>query len=386
MRDTKGNRRLLLSAILVSQMVAFGACKKEHPTPPATAHPREAPLFPRQPVASASSFDLVATSDGAVLVWAPRDASRASVVAMHLDAQGHEVGARVIVDARPNLVAEEVVAAASAGRLGVGWIERGSSPRARGTFGSVSGAAFAPPMDLGESVAASGATRGRAVLAATEEGALTMTFRIPRDDCYARSGVCERYMHRRLDRGAANPIGPMDLMEVLEPCEPFLFGSVWTSGTGYSGVCSTEETAMIPVIVVRPSISYAAPNPGPPGCTPIGITALPNGAVTAAQCDGTRVFREMNLEGRTVAQVAANSPTMACAGAHLTLSAGSEITLPLGAPQSRIELMLPTNAVGTNGRAVWTGGAVLLAREIDGALVLSRYACVDGRVVSATAP
>ena len=241
-------------------------------------------------------------------------------------------------------------------------------------------------MDFGPSVARSASLRGRALLSATDEGALTMTFRIPRDDCYARSGVCERYMLRRLDRGPANPIGPMDRMEVLEPCEPFLFGSVWTNGTGYSGVCSTEEAAMIPVIVVRPSISYAAPNPGPPGCTPIGITALADGAVTAAVCDGTRVYRQINLEGRTVAQTAAASPTMECRGSHVLLSVAGQIELPLVAPQSRIELMLPVQNSGETGRAVWTGRAVLVAQENNGQLVLSRYECDAGRVIATAAP
>ena len=150
---------------------------------------------------------------------------------------------------------------------------------------------------------------------------------------------------------------------------------------------------MIPVIVVRPAISYAAPNNGPGGCTPLGLVAAPDGAVAVVSCQATRVYRWISLEGRTIAQTSSSSPLIECRGGRMHLRAGdgavaspNDIGLSLNAPQSRIELMLPTALSGVNARAVWTGASVLVAQESAGALRLSRLRCENDRLVTTNAP
>lgn len=380
MPPTDGNSTFRVAFALAWTLIA--GCKEDAPRVVAPRPLVRPPMFAPVPVRSATTFDLVATADGALLVWASSDATQSSIRAQRLDGDGAPSGASSVVDSRQTGPVDELVAATSAGRLGVAWIESASSPpHVHTTFGGVRAEAFAPAEDLGESVTQSSGLRGRLVLAAAEDGALTLAYRIPADDCYARDGVCERYMHRRLGVERASDRTPMDRMEVRESCEPFLFGSVWTSGTWYSGVCSTEPEAMIPVIVVRPAISYAAPNNGPEGCTPLGIVALPDGAVAVSECGNTRVYRRINLEGRTIAQAAGPTPVARCPGGHLQLSAESDapaqIVLTPTAPQSRIEWMLPVDMVGRQGRAVWTGATALVAREVGGALRLSSMRC-DG--------
>ncbi|MBK8172577.1 MAG: hypothetical protein IPK60_19875 [Sandaracinaceae bacterium] len=392
MRLAEGNPASVAALLIV--LTVAGACKKREHIAPAPA-PRPAPMMRSVQASSAVAFDLVATADGALLVWGPKDTSHGSVIAQRLDALGSEIGGPTVVDARPNRDVRELVAAASAGRLGVGWIEAEGTgvPKTRATFGGARAEVFAPAEDFGDSVAQEGAQRGRLVIAASEDGALTLTHRIPRDDCYARDGVCERYMQHRLGRTRREGPDPMERMEVRDACEPFLYGSVWTNGTWFSGVCSTEEDAMIPVIVVRPAISYAAPNNGPGGCTPLGLVAAPDGAVAVVSCQATRVYRWISLEGRTIAQTSSSSPLIECRGGRMHLRAGdgavaspNDIGLSLNAPQSRIELMLPTALSGVNARAVWTGASVLVAQESAGALRLSRLRCENDRLVTTNAP
>jgi hypothetical protein len=53
----------------------------------------------------------------------------------------------------------------------------------------------------------------------------------------------------------------------------------------------------------------------------------------------------------------------------------------MGEPVSRIEALLPTSVARAPARAVWTGQALLVAGAAGDAVILRRYACVDGRFV-----
>jgi hypothetical protein len=374
----------------ISLPLVFAACggrEEPAPLPPVTAAQRATfgPISGPRHVETSASFDLVATAEGAVLVFAVPQEEGGGLRALPLDARGASRSGELPVGARdPSgpLPIAEVVAASSGGKLGVAWIahETPTQTTILATHGGADAQAFAPPTSFGPSVVLPRGRRGRLALAAGEDGVLTLSHRRDEGPCEAQSGTCARYRHRRLGRPEAASRGT-DGNEVKVPCEPLLPGSVWSAGVWFQGVCSALDGARGHVFAIREQPSYAAVYDGPAGCTPVGIVALPDGAAAVARCaEGLQIAR-LGSDGRATQTATRATVSAPCEGGRAQLRAtgdGVTIALPLQGPQSRVEALLPATLARPGARAVWTGEALLVAEPVGRDVFLRRYACRAG--------
>lgn len=329
-----------------------------------------------------------------MLVWGASARTGGGVRAIRLDGVGNARGSeRAVV--MPGLHAQEdvpslavdVVAATAGGRLGVAWLQ----PYSRGfesysTFGPDSVDTFAPAERLEDSERPTG-RRGMLAMAASDDGTLMLTYRVMRARCEASaSPECARYKRRVI--GAAPGASPrgIETLEVAQPCEPLVSTSAWVDGSWYGATCSvvagTTETAMH-VFVLRREISYAAVMPLLPGCRPRGLVALPDGAVALAQCPDGLGAVQLALDGQTRQTVRAAELVPRCSNGRPELGVergAGRIGLPLGAPLSRIEAMLPNDVAPPGARAVWTGESVLVAVAVGSEVALRRYQCGEVRL------
>lgn len=341
------------------------------------------PIAAPRAVASGAAFDLVATGTGAVLFFAGPASEDGALRAVSLDPRGGARGPELTVVARaPSdlpLVVAEVAAASAGGRLGVAWVAHETPEQTAlfATFGGAEAEAFAPPIALGESVVLPRGARGRLAMSASDDGALTLTFRKPAGPCGSESGTCARYEHRRIGRPDAAP-HRAEANEVRVPCEPFLPGSVWTNGVWYSGVCSASDGAHGHVFVLRAEPPYAADDDGPAGCLPVGLVALAEGAASVSRCAEGLHVAHLGTDGRAVATTTRSVLSTACVNGHPQLRStgdGVTISLSLEAPQSRLEALLPQSLAPAGARAVWTGEALLVAAPQGADVFLRRYVC-----------
>jgi hypothetical protein len=369
-------------------VAACGGREEPAPLPPVTAAERATfgPISGPRHVETSASFDLVATAEGAVLVFAAPQGEGGGLRALPLDARGASRGAELPVVARdasgPPLPIAEVVAASSGGKLGIAWIahETPTQTTILATHGGADAQAFAPATSFGPSVVLPRGGRGRLALAAGEDGVLTLSHRRDEGPCEAQSGTCARYRHRRLGRPEAASRGT-DGNEVKVPCEPLLPGSVWSAGVWFQGVCSALDGARGHVFAIREQPSYAAVYDGPAGCTPVGVVALPDGAAAVARCAAGLQIARLGSDGRATQTATRATLSAPCEGGRAQLRAtgdGVTIALPLQGPQSGVEALLPATLARPGARAAWTGEALLVAEPVGRDVFLRRYACRPG--------
>lgn len=342
------------------------------------------PIAPRD-LASPAAFDLVATEDGALLVWAPPRGRGGGVRIATLDAQGSARANDALVAPVEDAEVLEVAAAEAGARLGIAWIEAVGSAdvRVRATYGGKSGETFAPPVDLAPSVSVAGEARGRLAIAASDDGTLALGYRTTPAACRASAGTCARYVHTRLgDTAHAAPRG-IETMEVLVPCDPLLPGAAWTSGTWYSGVCSAESGITAHVFSLRQEISYAAVIDGPVGCAPVGLVSTADGVAARMHCsDGRESIVRVGLDGRASPALLGVHFEASCDEPHrptlLATSGAETVGLTLSTPRSRLEVLLPPTIAPPGARAAWTGEVLIVAVPTPHDVFVHRWSCVDG--------
>ena len=370
-------RDLMLAGMITWTLSSCHAKPHAHPvSEPKPA--RKNSLLSPLPLSGADAFDVVPSADGAVLVWAK---SPTEIFAQAMTRDGSAKGAAQLVSHTDN-APSEVVAAAAAGRLGVAWIEeRPEHVLVRGTFGSVTGGAFAPFREMGASVASRPEGRGRLALSATDDGDMQLLMRTTPWDCQASEGACERYMHRRLGtQETAN--SSLDTMEIAHPCEPLVVGAAWTKGTGFYSVCSEDPSRAARVFSLRPEISYASVNDGPSGCTPVALVPADDGAWSISRCRDGNALTTVQLDGRSGGEYRVGVGELTCTEGRATLAWKSfaemgQPTLELRAPRTRLESVLPFEFSHPKARAVWTGSALLVAYPNDGQVYWQRWTCTQ---------
>lgn len=373
--------------------------------PPSLASPPDA--TPASPPATFSldahdAFELVGTSDGALLVWAPPGSCTRGLSLQRFDAGGVRQGATSngptlacgAEPAGPSTGATtaritEVAAAAGGGRLGVAWIaERGASAEVLATHADDGAERFAPAVELAASVTAGSASRARVQLTASETGQFRVGFREADAACSARAGRCAHYLTRPLPGPRPADGRGVEAREIPRPCERMVGGGVWVGGTWYDAVCARDPGAATHVFAIRPEISYAEAVRTLEDCEPLGISPGENFAVAWGRCDdgiAARVLSPQPARDKLVRQVAR---TLACRDgrplARVTGADGSRFEVAFGPPRARVEGYLP-DEFGSAARAVWTGEALVVARPSQGGdLRVEAWRCAGGALVRAS--
>jgi hypothetical protein len=384
-----------LRATLVLGLVACAslACRGSAPEPArAPAPPAPKGPAPGGELAHAASFDLVATSEGAVLAWAPGTCGQ-GVQLQRLDVDARvqrAVGLDDAVCGRSG--AGEIVelsAAAGGGRLGVAWLAQ--SPEGARVFASHAGdgaESFAPVLPLGAAEPERPSGRGRLSIVASESAQLRVSWQAPRAACAGQSESCAQLITEPFPPRSDAAGRRTDTREIPRPCPRLLVGSVWTLGVWYDAFCALEGDAAQPiseVYAIRPEIFYAEAQPTLPDCEPLGVSPSRAGALIWGRCaDGLRVHT-LVVEGRRrilggvqrSVRCEAGRPVLRVEG-----RGGASETLELEAPRDRLELWLPETLASPDSRAVFTGRRLLVAEPHAGKLTLRSHRCEAGTLVS----
>jgi len=280
---------------------------------------RPRPPAPRR-LSTSGSFDLVATSEGAMLAFVGHGDDGYPVVAVRVGELGEPV-ATIDVD----------TSGASAGELAAGdgvvaWVRGGA--RFEVWASEVTGPR---PRRLGE-VAAHRGPRGRLDVRGEEVRYL------------GDRGVCAQGLGERR-------------------CRTIWRGRACASGVtsaGDDGVCTEEGLRLL-----------AAESSVLRGCVEHRIGAVGDALVVSAMCDGER--RWVTSSGEPL-----DTPTLGCDGEAMYVEIGERHVL--GSVAADLAPVLPDDVAELSTRAVFTGRVLLVAGVARGELRVRRYECLGGEV------
>jgi hypothetical protein len=385
-------RRVFRFAALLA-LHACDDCDQAHgaiPTAPSPERNRVAHPAPklRNPVA----FELVATSGGAVLIWAA-GACADGIHVQRYASDGEPMGEPTRIEACGPLALEnaEVVqlsAVADGGKLGLAWVVRNASEaQVLGSFGADTASAFAPALLLGAAENATLPGRSRLSMAAAESGQMRVSWRAPRGKCSNGPGQCARVLtssHPPVENVAERGT---DAREVPDPCAELLVGAMWNRGIWYEAFCALEGPGAEPiteVYAIRPEIFYAEALPVLAGCTPFGVAPTPRGVLVQGMCaDGLRIHA-LGESGREVIANAVRDVRCDAGRPSVEIHNGQAQSLvyKLDGPTDRLELWLTDKLATSESRAVFTGRKLLIATVEDTRLRMRVWKCQGETLVS----
>lgn len=381
----------------IAVFLAINACDDCADAPPKTAtvstpsRDRHAETRPSPQLANASAFELVASSEGAVLSWAPGPCAK-GVLVQRYATDGEPVGEPARLDGcGPQAADAQIVqlsAVADGGKLGLAWVVRDhNEAHVLGSFGADTGTAFAPTLLLGAAAPDALPGRSRLSLAGAENGQMRISWRATDGRCSSGEENCARVLtssHPPSEEVAARG---SDAREVPLPCPELLVGALWNRGVWYESFCALEgprEEPVTEVYAIRPEIFYAEAFPVLAGCMPLGVAPAPRGVLVLGMCaDGLRV----HALGDSHRDVIANAVRdVRCDAGRPTLEIrngqGQSITYKLDAPTDRIELWLSTELARSESRVAFTGRKLLIATVEDTRLKVQAWKCQGESLVS----
>ena len=353
---------------------------------------RDVRVRPAPRVANAAAFELVASSQGAVLIWAggpctdgvhvQRFASDGSPVGQpaHLPGCGESRGADAQI--------VQVTAAAEGGRLGLAWIVRDDS-RAEvfGSFGADSGDLFSPTLLLGAAARTVTSERGQLSLAGAESGQMRVSWRATDGRCSTGQASCARVVsdaHPPAESAAARG---KDIREVPVPCPQLLVGALWRRGVWYESFCALEgpdARPMTEVYAIRPEIYYAEAFAVLAGCTPLGIAPAARGVVVMGMCTEGLTIHALGESHREVIANAVRD--VRCDAGRPTLMIhnrqGQSLAYKLEAPTDRIEPWISDTLAVSGSRVAFTGRRLLVATVHNASLEVRAWKCQGESLVS----
>ncbi|HET8936088.1 MAG TPA: hypothetical protein VFN67_21730 [Polyangiales bacterium] len=402
-------RRTFLTMLLA--LHACDGCKNAQPQTAITASPKRNVIARAAPhLRNAMAFELVATSGGAVLIWAPGACSDGIRVQRYAP-DGEPVAEPTRIDACGplELADAEVVqlsAVADGGKLGLAWVVRDASQaHVLGSFGADTASAFAPTLLLGAAENSALPRRSRLSMAAAESGQMRVSWRAPRGPCSNGPGQCARVLTSSHPPAENVAERGTDTREVPEPCPELLVGASWNRGVWYEAFCAMEARPPIDgtaaadaasvtngpraepiteVYAIRPEIFYAEAFPVLVGCKPLGVAASPRGVLVQGMCgDGLRIHA-LGESSREVMSSAVRD--VRCESGRPSLEIhngqGQSLVYKLDAPTDRLELWLTDKLATSESRAAFTGRKLLIATVEDTQLKMHAWKCHGESLVS----
>lgn len=391
-RFPRRSGRLLASLVrrgVVALLLALAApaCKDgPKPTPADASSATRATEHDRPPLAARDvdgevAFDLVATQDGAVLMWGSPGKADARLEAALLDAHGGALGEPISLrlpgDARSERIVE-VSAAASGTRIGVAWVAtEDQSAMAWGAVGDAATRAFTPAVGLGEVTLTGAAQRGHLAVAASERSQLLVLRRGIDEPCFEDpKRRCAAFAFRELIGNGTETRGLP--LSVPAPCAHAIAGFTVVDDRWHYALCSQAEgAAKSTLFSVQRTPFYADAKPIHAGCAPLGSTRVGEDAVTVAECPGGRRATLGGGLERPLRNIDLSQATLACERGRPVLRAPGDqpFVLELGSAREGVAPLLPSSIAPGNARAAWTGAALLVATWVQKKVVLHRWEC-----------
>ncbi|MGD8860738.1 MAG: hypothetical protein PVI30_12070 [Myxococcales bacterium] len=384
---------LLLSCALMAT-----GCSRDEPAAPAQAPRTQTARAPigTLPLGDGAAFDLVATGQGAALIWAAPGPCAGSLRMLSLDAGGQPLGEhRPMVDGCAAATAvrgsgaqiTELAAAAAAGKLGLAWVlERGGTAEVLATYGDDSARALAPPTSLAATVASAEAPDGRLAMTASDTGQLLIAYRTTPGPCEGGAGGrCAHYVARPHPDPSPGRGRGVEQREVPEPCRRMLPGGQWLAGTWFDAVCARQPRPTTTVFVIRPEISYAAAVEALPGCGPWSLSPAGARAILLGECPEGLSAHVLTPDGQGGRELRGIEREAGCRRGRplLRLRQPEKLAeeVELRSPSSRLGPLLPPSLGGEGARAAFTGQVLVVAAPVRGGIEVRSYACTrDGRI------
>jgi hypothetical protein len=339
---------------------------------PASPRPGSRLIEVHAELGSATAFDLISGFDGAKLVWAPK-AEPAEVRAQAIAKDGLPKGAsvRLLASSGARGRATDLVAVQLDRGVAVAWIEQlGNEARASAFISSDSRRA-PDVVDLGPAWPTRTEHRGNIALAGGRDYALVFV-RGVEEPCSEGQTECFGFGLYRLEpEHAANARGLP--LSVPVPCSEHSTSLAIVEGRWHYSVCTLLGAAPVTTVFnIQFEPEYAAAEQLLPGCRPLGLFEHADEVWLSADCAGTR--RITNATGTPRTSHDLSKLTLDCKSGEPTLT-GGDFSLRLGPPRGQLHALLGPPWVPPHARAVWTGGALVVASEHDGSVRLTRYAC-----------
>lgn len=332
-------------------------------------------------IVTAAAFDLVSTSQGAVLAFAPAREQGGGIVLLTLDPLGAPRGRpRRIVDNDPAYEVHELALSASARRATLVWVEAGDKgSRTRALVVALDAGGSAQPSLVASSTepAAIGA-RGRIATATLGNGRTRILYTAGRTPCVdGAQGPCVGFGFRDLEEPP--PARQEPWLSVPEPCARGAVAVGSLDGRWYYAVCSAAHSREATTVYsINLETAYARADQVLEGCNLLSMTAIDAATLLlGAECGATRRAARLTLDMEPATEVALEDVGVACDGERATLRA-TGWGLPLDTPHDRLEAILPSTLAPSGSRAVSTGHALLVAQPASKGLALFRHACQRG--------
>jgi hypothetical protein len=382
-------RRASFAIALAAFGLAGAGCDEQRAARDA-AVPEGGPKIPLRATDAPAAFDLTASTDGAVLVWAAPRAVEAGLRVQRFDVHGVARGPSRRIDVSksgPGRVLE--VAAASSGQtLSVGWVSaEGRTGRAFASSGDLESGAFAAPSLLGGLEVGSSTRRGNLALA-VRSGAAPLAFtRRGEEMCGERNaGPCTAFGFHALEAGGPAPRGLP--LSVPATCDVGVAGLIVVQDRWHYGVCALKSGRRVTTVFsVESERQYARADELMPGCIPLGMTRVKSELVLGADCGGEWRGARLRRDDAPATQIESELE-LACDRGQLTLRArgGPEFSATLEGPLEHLEALLPPRRFGSGARALWTGSAVLIASSDGSGVTLRRDECRENALVTTGTP
>lgn len=324
----------------------------------------------RAQLASPTAFELIATLDGAKLVWAARG-ERFQLFEQAIAKDGQLKGHAVeLAAADPRGRVTDLVAAQLDRGVAVGWVEQlGDEARARALIGD--GRPTREVVDLGAAWPTGTVHRGNIALAGARDYALLFV-RGTEEPCSEGQTQCFGFGLYRLEpSGVADARGLP--LSVPVPCSEYSTLLAIVDGRWHYGVCTLAGAAPVTTLFnIQFEPEYAAAEQLLERCRPLGLFEQGGDVWLSGDCSGRRSAVRGTGKERSVHDLSGLVFSCSSAGPRLV---GGDFDLRLGAPRAGMHTLLGPPWVPAQARAVWSGGALVVASEQAGGVRLVRYAC-----------
>lgn len=324
----------------------------------------------RAELASPTAFDLIATFDGAKLVWAARGDSF-KLLEQPIAKDGRLKGeAAQLAGGSARGRATDLVAAQLDRGVAVAWVEQlGDEARASALVSDARGATQIA--DLGAAWPTGTVHRGNVALAGARDYALVFV-RGTEEPCSEGQRQCFGFALYRLEAaGALNARGLP--LSVPVPCSEYSTLLSIIEGRWHYAVCTLGDSAPVTTLFnIQFEPEYAAAEQLLEGCRPLGLFEHAEDVWLSADCAGKRKVIRGSGSPRSTYDL--SGLVFDCASGRPRLR-GGDFELGLGAPRTGVHVLLGPPWVPARARAVWAGGALVVASEQGGSVRLTRYAC-----------
>lgn len=352
-----------------------------------TSPPQKARPLPKslQQLSSPTAFDVHATPFGASVVWATPGGTDelAQLHALDVGSDAYALGplrGLTASFAEHTRIADLVIAGRDS-ELDLAWLEvSGHQARVHAKLGDN------PILDLGPGYFSPHESRGNIALTAelgpkqsSDEPRSLLFVRGPKEPCESpeQSGCFSFRFHRLPD---TQPTNPALALSVPVPCPANATMLASTKHRWYYAVCTADKSGTLTTLfTIEPATSYAEAREVFRGCVPLGALEFGHIPTLVGLCEGKRTLLILGDASEPPRQeVLDPQTTIRCGSGSPGIQAG-RYWFPLSDSQSGLELLLGSALVPAEGRAVWTGGALLVAYPAP-EFSLKRFVCIDGKL------